>query len=71
MEVAMFGRRARHNQPWTEEADAELARRIGEGALLPEIARAMERSQEAIRSRANVLKLPVRSTNRGSSGAAA
>ncbi|WCT72784.1 hypothetical protein PQ455_14230 [Sphingomonas naphthae] len=61
----MFGHRKRHNQPWTDEADAELARHIASGALLPEIARAMERSQEAVRSRANVLKLPVRSTNRG------
>ena len=57
--------RARHKQPWTEEADAELHRRIANGELLPEIARAMERSQEAVRSRANVLKLPVRSTMRG------
>ncbi|MEH3106085.1 MAG: hypothetical protein PGN09_01990 [Sphingomonas fennica] len=57
--------RARHKQPWTEEADAELHRRIAAGELLPEIARHMERSQEAVRSRANVLKLPVRSTTRG------
>jgi hypothetical protein len=54
--------RARHNQPWTVEADSELQDRIARGDLLPEIARAMERSQEAVRSRANILKLPVKSS---------
>ena len=60
----MIGR-AQHKQPWTEQADAELHRLVAEGQLLPDIARRMERSQEAVRSRANVLKLPVRSTMRG------
>jgi hypothetical protein len=57
-------RRPGHRQPWDEAADAELARRIGEGALLRDIAIAMGRTQEAVRSRANVLKLPVRSSVR-------
>ncbi|PTQ11450.1 hypothetical protein CLG96_08360 [Sphingomonas oleivorans] len=54
--------RARHNHPWTAEADADLAARIARGDLLPDIARALERSQEAVRSRANILRLPVRSS---------
>ena len=63
----MFGmeKRARHGARWDEAADDELRRRFAEGQLLPEVARAMNRSQEAVRTRANVLHVPVRSTNRG------
>lgn len=66
-----FGKRARHGAKWDEAADDELRRRFSEGQLLPEVARAMNRSQEAVRTRANVLHIPVRSTRRGSDSAAA
>jgi hypothetical protein len=58
-------KRTRHGARWDEEADEELRRRFAAGELLPEVARAMNRSQEAVRTRANVLHIPVRSTNRG------
>ena len=71
----MFGleKRARHGARWDEEADTELRRRFSEGELLPAVARAMNRSQEAVRTRANVLGVPVKSSNRrrGSDGAGA
>ena len=63
-----FGKRTRHGARWDEAADAELRQRFGEGQLLPEVARAMNRSQEAVRTRANVLHVPVRSTLRGRNG---
>lgn len=59
------GKRARHGSRWDETADDELRRRFAAGELLPEVARAMNRSQEAVRTRANVLHIPVRSTRRG------
>lgn len=55
-------KRARHGTRWDEAADAELRQRFAEGQLLPEVARAMNRSQEAVRTRANVLHVPVRSS---------
>ena len=61
-------KRARHGARWDEVADEELRRRFAEGQLLPEVARAMNRSQEAVRTRANVLHIPVRSTPRRSQG---
>jgi hypothetical protein len=66
----MFGleKRARHGSRWDEEADAELRQRFAAGQLLPEVARAMSRSQEAVRTRANVLGVPVRSSNRRANG---
>jgi hypothetical protein len=57
-------KRTRHGARWDEAADEELRRRFAEGQLLPEVARAMNRSQEAVRTRANVLHIPVRSTER-------
>ena len=66
-----LGKRARHGARWDEIADEELRRRFGEGQLLPEVAKAMNRSQEAVRTRANVLHIPVRSTRRGQNGSAA
>jgi hypothetical protein len=57
-------KRARHGARWDELADEELRRRFAEGQLLPEVAKAMNRSQEAVRTRANVLHIPVRSTAR-------
>ena len=53
-----------HRARWDEAADAELARRVGAGELLRDIARGMGRTQEACRSRANILKLSVRSSHR-------
>lgn len=57
-------KRGRHGARWDETADDELRRRFGAGELLPDVARAMNRSQEAVRTRANVLQVPVRSTPR-------
>lgn len=57
-------KRASHGARWDEESDRELRQRFGEGQLLPDVARAMRRSQEAVRTRANVLGVPVRSTPR-------
>jgi hypothetical protein len=54
--------RGRHNHPWTAEADLELTERLARGELLPDIARALERSQEAVRARANRLNLAIRSS---------
>lgn len=59
-----IGKRTRHGARWDDAADEELRRRFAEGQLLPEVARAMNRSQEAVRTRANVLHIPVRSTSR-------
>lgn len=56
-------KRTSHGARWDDEADQELRRRFAEGQLLPDVARAMNRSQEAVRTRANVLGVPVRSTS--------
>lgn len=64
MQMFELEKRARHGARWDEEADAELRMRFGQGELLPAVARAMSRSQEAVRTRANVLGVPVRSSNR-------
>lgn len=64
--IRMMQKRGQHGAKWDEVADEELRRRFGEGQLLPEVARAMNRSQEAVRTRANVLHIPVRSTPRRS-----
>lgn len=47
---------------WTPEADAELIERGARGEYIPDMARAMGRTQEAIRTRANFLKVPVKSS---------
>ena len=60
--MPMERRRSGHGSRWDEQADADLRDRIARGEFLPEIARAMGRTQEAVRSRANFLKLPVRSS---------
>ena len=66
--VRMF-KRAQHGARWDEAADAELRQRFEAGQLLPQVAKAMNRSQEAVRTRANVLHIPVRSTpRRGTAG---
>lgn len=59
-----FGERPNNGKKWDEMDDAELRRRAGEGEFIPLIARAMGRSQEAVRTRANILGLPVRSSAR-------
>lgn len=65
-------KRTRHGARWDDAADEELRRRFADGELLPQVARAMNRSQEAVRTRANVLHIPVRSTpRRGGSDATA
>lgn len=66
-----FDKRARHGAKWDEQADEELRRRFAEGQLLPDVARALNRSQEAVRTRANVLHIPVRSTPRRNGSASA
>lgn len=56
--------RPNNGQRWLAEDDAELQRRVSEGQFLPEMSRGMGRSQEALRTRANLLGLPVRSSAR-------
>ena len=51
-----------HGRRWDAQADADLRERVAQGQFLPEIARAMGRTQEAVRSRANLLKVRVRSS---------
>ena len=62
--MVLMIKRTRHGARWDEESDEELRRRFAAGELLPEVARAMNRSQEAVRTRANVLHVPVRSSTR-------
>ena len=62
--MVIDGQRPGHGLRWDDAADAELRARVSEGEFLPGIARAMGRTQEAVRSRANVLKIPVRSSAR-------
>jgi hypothetical protein len=52
--------RERHRAAWDAEAENELRQRVAAGEFLPGIARSMGRSQEAIRTRANLLGIPVR-----------
>jgi hypothetical protein len=52
--------RPRHRAAWDEASENELRQRIAAGEFLPGIARKMGRSQEAIRTRANLLGIPVR-----------
>lgn len=54
-------RRINHNARWTPEEDAELRLRCDAGEYLNDIARAFGRSQESVRTRANVLRIPCRS----------
>ncbi len=55
-----FNRRRR----WTEEADAELRRRVGERQPLLLIAKGMGRTQDGIRGRTNELGINLRSALR-------
>jgi len=49
---------------WTAEGDAELRRRCEAGEYLIDIARAMGRTQEGLRTRCNTLGIPCRSAPR-------
>ena len=52
--------RERHRATWDVATENELRQRVQAGEFLPGIARSMGRSQEAIRTRANLLGIPVR-----------
>jgi hypothetical protein len=52
--------RERHRATWDAANESELRQRVEAGEFLPGIARSMGRSQEAIRTRANLLGIPVR-----------
>jgi hypothetical protein len=49
-----------HRNPWTPHAEEELRRLAAQGQFLPEIAATLGRSQEAVRTRANLLGVSVR-----------
>jgi hypothetical protein len=49
---------------WTEEADAELRRRITARQTIAQIAREMGRTMDAIRGRAATLRITLRSSQR-------
>ena len=56
--------RERHRATWDEAAENELRQRVEAGEFIPAIARSMGRSQEAIRTRANLLGISVRFAER-------
>ena len=56
--------RERHRAAWDAATETELRQRVAAGEVLPGIARSMGRSQEAIRTRANLLGIPVRYAER-------
>jgi hypothetical protein len=60
--VISFAKPADHRRPWTPADDEELRSRCDAGELLRDIARALGRTQEACRSRANKLTIPCRSS---------
>lgn len=60
--------RPQHRSRWTPEEDAELRRRCEAGEYLIDIAKAFGRSQESVRTRANVLGVPCRSAPRQKGG---
>jgi hypothetical protein len=49
---------------WTEEADAELRRRVTARQTIAQIAREMGRTMDAIRGRAATLRITLRSSQR-------
>ncbi|NNM76677.1 hypothetical protein HJG53_07165 [Sphingomonas sp. ID1715] len=51
----------RKGAPWTEADDAELRRRCEAGEFLEDIAKALGRSSEGVRTRANLLGIPCKS----------
>ncbi len=58
----MVEHRQRIHRRWTPEADAQLRALIEAGKFLPAIAIEMGRTQEACRTRANILGISVRSS---------
>ncbi len=53
---------ANHGKPWTAEADTELRDRVAAKQTIGQIARAMDRTQDAIRGRAATLRITLRSS---------
>jgi len=49
-----------HRRLWTPEEDNEIRRRCAAGDTLRDVARALGRTQEGCRSRANKLGIPCR-----------
>ena len=60
--MQMAHTRRAHGQPWTIDSDGELRQRCEAGEFLPAIAKAMGRSQEACRTRANIIGVSCRSS---------
>lgn len=60
--------RTHHRQRWTAEDDATLVRLFEAGAYTQDVARALGRSQEAVRTRAETLGVSVRSAPRRRDG---
>jgi hypothetical protein len=58
--------RVHHGRQWTAEDDDILRSMSASGAYLNQIAEALGRTQEAVRTRANTLHIPVRSAPRAS-----
>lgn len=50
-----------HRGRWTPEEDARLIELFAQGCVLKEVSVALQRSQEAVRTRANVLRVAVTS----------
>lgn len=53
--------RLHHGRNWSPEDDETLRSLSAAGAYLQDIAKGLGRSQEAVRTRANILHVPVRS----------
>lgn len=67
----MMSNRARKGAPWSEDEDNEIRRRCAEGEFLEDIARALGRSSEGVRTRANILGVPCKSGRRAQRGRSA
>ena len=57
-------KRVHHRGIWTADEDEMLRRMLANGAWLHQVADTLGRSQEAVRTRANILRVPVRSAPR-------
>jgi hypothetical protein len=57
----MLVHKAKHGVKWTSEEDDELQRRCEAGEYLEDIAKALQRTGESVRTRANHLGVPCRS----------
>ncbi len=53
-----------HRGIWTDAEDAALRQMAARGTFLHDMAHTLGRSQEAVRTRANILHIPVRSAPR-------